>query len=146
MSKYLDRYEDFNEIRNMKINELEEFAEEIRQFLISQVSKTGGHLSSNLGVVELTMSLFNVFDFNKDKIIWDVGHQSYVHKILTGRKEKFDTLRQYKGLSGFPKTEESKYDMFNTGHSSTSISAAAGMARARDIKNEKHDVVAVIGD
>ncbi|WP_346870803.1 1-deoxy-D-xylulose-5-phosphate synthase [Clostridium sp. UBA5119] len=146
MSKYLDRYEDFNEIRNMKINELEEFAEEIRQFLITQVSKTGGHLSSNLGVVELTMSLFNVFDFNKDKIIWDVGHQSYVHKILTGRKEKFDTLRQYKGLSGFPKTEESKYDMFNTGHSSTSISAAAGMARARDIKNEKHDVVAVIGD
>jgi len=146
MSKYLDRYEDFNEIRNMKINELEEFAEEIRQFLITQVSKTGGHLSSNLGVVELTMSLFNVFDFDKDKIIWDVGHQSYVHKILTGRKEKFDTLRQYKGLSGFPKTEESKYDMFNTGHSSTSISAAAGMARARDIKNEKHDVVAVIGD
>ena len=146
MSKYLDRYNDFNEIRNMKIDELEEFAEEIRQFLITQVSKTGGHLSSNLGVVELTMSLFNVFDFTKDKIIWDVGHQSYVHKILTGRKERFDTLRQYKGLSGFPKTEESKYDMFNTGHSSTSISAAAGMARARDIKNEKHDVVAVIGD
>jgi len=146
MSKYLDRYKDFNEIRNMKIDELEEFAEEIRQFLITQVSKTGGHLSSNLGVVELTMSLFNVFDFTKDKIIWDVGHQSYVHKILTGRKERFDTLRQYKGLSGFPKTEESKYDMFNTGHSSTSISAAAGMARARDIKNEKHDVVAVIGD
>jgi 1-deoxy-D-xylulose-5-phosphate synthase len=146
MSKYLDRYEDFNEIKNMKIDELEDFAEEIRQFLISQVSKTGGHLASNLGVVELTISLFNVFDFNKDKIIWDVGHQCYVHKILTGRKERFDTLKQYKGLSGFPKTEESKYDMFNTGHSSTSISAASGMARARDIKNEKHDVVAVIGD
>lgn len=146
MSKYLDVYKDFNEIRNMKIDELEEFAEEIRQFLINQVSKTGGHLASNLGVVELTMSLFNVFDFNRDKIIWDVGHQCYVHKILTGRKDKFDTLRQYKGLSGFPKTEESKYDMFNTGHSSTSISAAAGMARARDIKNENHDVIAVIGD
>lgn len=146
MSKYLDKYEDFNEIKNMKIDELEEFSEEIREFLINQVSKTGGHLASNLGVVELTLSLFNVFDFNSDKIIWDVGHQSYVHKILTGRKDEFDTLRKYKGLSGFPKTAESKYDMFNTGHSSTSISAASGMARARDLKNENHDVIAVIGD
>ena len=146
MSNYLDKYTDINEVKNMKLDELNDFADEIRQFLITQVSKTGGHLASNLGVVELTISLFNVFDFNKDKIIWDVGHQSYVHKILTGRKDRFDTLRMYKGLSGFPKTEESKYDMFNTGHSSTSISAAVGMARARDLKGEKHDVVAVIGD
>ena len=146
MSNYLDKYKDINEVKNMNLDELKDFADEIRQFLINQVSKTGGHLASNLGVVELTISLFNVFDFNKDKIIWDVGHQSYVHKILTGRKDRFDTLRMYKGLSGFPKTEESKYDMFNTGHSSTSISAAVGMARARDLKGENHDVVAVIGD
>lgn len=146
MSNYLDKYTDINEVKNMKLDELKDFADEIRQFLITQVSKTGGHLASNLGVVELTISLFNVFDFNKDKIIWDVGHQSYVHKILTGRKDRFDTLRMYQGLSGFPKTEESKYDMFNTGHSSTSISAAVGMARARDLKGENHDVVAVIGD
>lgn len=146
MSNYLDKYKDVNEVKSMNLNELNDFAEEIRQFLITQVSKTGGHLASNLGVVELTISLFNVFDFNKDKIIWDVGHQSYVHKILTGRKDRFDTLRMHKGLSGFPKTEESKYDMFNTGHSSTSISAAVGMARARDIKGENHDVIAVIGD
>ncbi|MEG0132666.1 MAG: 1-deoxy-D-xylulose-5-phosphate synthase [Clostridium sp.] len=146
MSRYLDEYEDFNKIKNMKLEELEAFAEEIRQFLIGKVSQTGGHLASNLGVVELTLSLFNVFNFDKDKIVWDVGHQSYVHKILTGRKDRFDTLREYKGLSGFPKTEESKYDMFNTGHSSTSISAASGMARARDLKGEQHDVIAVIGD
>ena len=146
MSKYLDRYKNFDEIKNMSIDELDEFAEEIREFLIEQVSKTGGHLASNLGVVELTISLYNVFNFNKDKIIWDVGHQSYVHKILTGRKDMFDSLRMHNGLSGFPKREESPYDMFNTGHSSTSISAAAGMARARDIKNQKFDVVAVIGD
>ena len=146
MSKYLDRYKSFDEIKNMSIDELDEFAEEIREFLIEQVSKTGGHLASNLGVVELTISLYNVFNFNKDKIIWDVGHQSYVHKILTGRKDMFDSLRMHNGLSGFPKREESPYDMFNTGHSSTSISAAAGMARARDIKKQKFDVVAVIGD
>lgn len=146
MSKYLDRYKGFDEIKNMSIDELDEFAEEIREFLIEQVSKTGGHLASNLGVVELTISLYNVFNFNKDKIIWDVGHQSYVHKILTGRKDMFDSLRMHNGLSGFPKREESPYDMFNTGHSSTSISAAAGMARARDIKNQKFDVIAVIGD
>lgn len=146
MSNYLDKYSNITEIKKMKLDELEEFSEEIREFLITHVSKTGGHLASNLGVVELTISLFNVFDFDKDKIIWDVGHQSYVHKILTGRKDMFDSLRQYQGLSGFPKTEESKYDMFNTGHSSTSISAASGMARARDIKGENHDVIAVIGD
>lgn len=146
MSNYLDIYKDFNEIRNMNIEELNEFADEIRKFLIDNVSKTGGHLASNLGVVELTISLFNVFNFDKDKIVWDVGHQTYIHKILTGRKDEFPTLRKFGGLSGFPKREESKYDMFNTGHSSTSISAAAGMARARDIKKENYDVVAVIGD
>lgn len=146
MSKYLDEYKNFNDIKAMSIDELKEFSKEIREFLIEEVSKNGGHLASNLGVVELTISLFNVFDLNKDKIIWDVGHQSYIHKILTGRKDMFETLRQYNGLSGFPKKEESPYDSFNTGHSSTSISAAAGMARARDIKNENFDVVAVIGD
>ncbi len=146
MAKYLDDYKSFRQIKEMKIDELEEFAEEIREFLIDNLSKTGGHLASNLGAVELTISLYNVFDFDKDKIIWDVGHQSYVHKILTGRKDKFSTLRNFGGLSGFPKREESKYDMFETGHSSTSISAAVGMARARDLKNKKHDVLAVIGD
>lgn len=146
MGKYLENYNDVNKIKNMNINELNEFAEEIREFLIDKVSKTGGHLASNLGVVELTISLYNVFNFNKDKLIWDVGHQSYVHKILTGRKDDFDTLRNFGGLSGFPKREESKYDMFDTGHSSTSISAAVGMARARDLHEEKYDVVAVIGD
>ncbi|MGL5086025.1 MAG: 1-deoxy-D-xylulose-5-phosphate synthase, partial [Clostridium sp.] len=110
------------------------------------LSKTGGHLSSNLGVVELTLSLFKSFDLEKDKIVWDVGHQGYIHKLLTGRKDRFDTLRQYGGLSGFPKRCESKYDSFDTGHSSTSISAALGMARARDIKGEKNEVIAVIGD
>jgi len=146
MAKHLENYNDFSQIRKMNINELNEFADEIREFLIDKVSKTGGHLASNLGVVELTMSLYNVFDFNSDKLIWDVGHQSYVHKILTGRKDNFDTLRTFGGLSGFPKKEESKYDMFDTGHSSTSISAAVGMARARDLQGQKHDVIAVIGD
>lgn len=146
MTKYLDNYSDFNSIRYMDLKQLNEFSEEIRQFLIEKVSVTGGHLASNLGIVELTISLFNVFDFNKDKIVWDVGHQSYVHKILTGRKEMFDTLRTFKGLSGFPKREESQYDFFDTGHSSTSISAALGMARARDLKKEDSNIIAVIGD
>ncbi|GAA0124732.1 MULTISPECIES: 1-deoxy-D-xylulose-5-phosphate synthase [Clostridium] len=146
MTKYLDNYSDFNSIRYMDLNELNEFASEIRQFLIEKVSVTGGHLASNLGIVELTISLFNVFDFNKDKIVWDVGHQSYVHKVLTGRKEMFGTLRQFDGLSGFPKRDESQYDFFNTGHSSTSISAALGMARARDLKKQDSSIIAVIGD
>ncbi|MGG7164024.1 1-deoxy-D-xylulose-5-phosphate synthase [Clostridium ihumii] len=146
MTKYLHDYKDFNSIRYMNLVELNEFAGEIREFLIDKVSQTGGHLASNLGIVELTISLFNVFDFNSDKVIWDVGHQSYVHKILTGRKGDFDTLRSFNGLSGFPKREESIYDFFNTGHSSTSISAAVGMARARDLKKENSNVIAVIGD
>lgn len=146
MYKILDKYSSIEEIKNMNNSELNKFAEEIRNFLIHKVSKTGGHLASNLGVVELTLSLYKIFNFNKDKIIWDVGHQSYVHKILTGRKDKFDTLRQYGGMSGFPKRKESAYDFFETGHSSTSISAAAGFARARDLSNESYNVIAVIGD
>lgn len=142
----LDKYEDKSQIRKMTIPELNNLASDIREFLVDKVSKTGGHLASNLGVVELTISLYNVFDFDKDKLVWDVGHQAYVHKILTGRKDRFDTLKKYGGLSGFPKAEESKYDMFETGHSSTSISAAVGMARARDLAGKDHEVVAVIGD
>lgn len=146
MKKILDNYEDFNSIKSMSIQDLNRFSFEIREFLVENVSKTGGHLASNLGVVELTLSIFNVFNMEKDKLIWDVGHQAYVHKILTGRKDKFNTLRQYGGLSGFPKRCESPYDVFETGHSSTSISAALGMARARDLKGENYKVIAVIGD
>ncbi|MDP4087747.1 MAG: 1-deoxy-D-xylulose-5-phosphate synthase [Bacillota bacterium] len=146
MYKVLDSFDDPMDIQKMTLADLKTLSDEIRSFLIDKVSKTGGHLASNLGVVELTISLFNVFDFKSDRIIWDVGHQAYVHKILTGRKDGFDTLKKYKGISGFPKPEESPYDMFKTGHSSTSISAALGMARVRDLKGEKHNIVAVIGD
>ncbi|WP_298839765.1 1-deoxy-D-xylulose-5-phosphate synthase [Clostridium sp.] len=146
MSKILENFNDINEIKKMTIQELNDFAKEIRHFLIEKVSKTGGHLASNLGVVELTLSLYNVFDFDTDKLIWDVGHQSYVHKILTGRKDKFDLLRNYGGLSGFPKREESKYDIFDSGHSSTSISAGLGIARARDLQKGDYNVISVIGD
>jgi 1-deoxy-D-xylulose-5-phosphate synthase len=146
MLSLLDKYKDINDIKKMTLSQKKQFAGEIRKFLIDKVSRTGGHLASNLGVVELTLSLFTVFDLNQDKLIWDVGHQSYVHKILTGRKEKFDTLRQFGGISGFPKRCESIYDFFETGHSSTSISAALGMARARDLEHKHYNVVAVIGD
>jgi len=146
MYKILDNIKDVNDMKHLTIYEKELLSEEIRAFLIDKVSKTGGHLASNLGVVELTISLFSIFDLNKDKLIWDVGHQSYVHKILTGRAKGFDSLRQYEGLSGFPKKAESEYDFFDTGHSSTSLSAALGMATARDLKGERHEVVAVIGD
>ena len=142
----LDKINDINDIKNLNLSEKKELSEEIRQFLIEKVSKNGGHLASNLGIVELTISLCDVFDFSKDKIIFDVGHQSYVYKILTGRKDKFDTLRKYKGLRGFPYKKESPYDYFETGHSSTSISASIGMARARDINKEDYNVIAVIGD
>lgn len=144
-----DNILDYNfpaDIKTMSDKELGLLTYSIRDFLIENVSKTGGHIASNLGVVELTIALHKVFDCPKDKIIWDVGHQSYVHKILTGRAKDFSTLRQLDGLSGFPKTSESPYDCFNTGHSTTSISAAAGMAAARDLKEEKHEVIAVIGD
>lgn len=134
------------ELSKMSMPELYQLAEEIRAFLVQNVSKTGGHLASNLGVVELTIALHCVFSFPEDKLIWDVGHQSYVHKILTGRAARFPTLRKFGGLSGFPKTSESEYDCFNTGHSSTSVSAALGMARSRDLKGEHHHVAAVFGD
>ncbi|NLZ47373.1 MAG: 1-deoxy-D-xylulose-5-phosphate synthase [Clostridiales bacterium] len=146
MYKILGKFHEPTAIQKMTLGELEILSKEIRSFLIEKVSKNGGHLASNLGVVELTISLYNVFDFKKDRLIWDVGHQSYVHKVLTGRMEAFDTLRQYGGLSGFPKPQESPYDMFITGHSSTSISAALGMARVRDLKKEDYCIVAVIGD
>ena len=146
MNNVLDKVNNPEDIKGLSYKELNELADEIREFLISSVSKTGGHLASNLGVVELTIALNKVFSFPKDKIVWDVGHQSYVHKILTGRKNKFHTLRKLNGLSGFPKTGESEYDSFNTGHSSTSISAALGMAKARDIKKENFYVMGVIGD
>ena len=134
------------DIKRLNREELDILASEIRKFLIEKISTTGGHLASNLGVVELTMAMYLTFDLPKDKIIWDVGHQAYTHKILSGRKDAFDDLRQYGGLSGFPKTKESPCDAFDTGHSSTSISAGLGMAWARDIKEEDYSVVAVIGD
>ena len=125
---------------------LNRIAEEIRQFLIEKISVTGGHLGSNLGAVELTMALHLSLNLPEDKIIWDVGHQAYTHKLLTGRKEGFETLRKYGGMSGFPKRKESDCDSFDTGHSSTSISAGLGLVKARDLKGENHTVVSVIGD
>lgn len=138
--------EKIKNIRNLNQDELKELSNEIRSFLIDKVSKTGGHLASNLGVVELTLALFYVFDFKKDKIIFDVGHQSYVYKMLTGRIKDFDKLRQYNGLRGFPSIAESPYDFFDTGHSSTSISAALGYARSRDLNKEDYNVISLIGD
>lgn len=146
MKKNICDYDFPGELKQMSEKELDLLTYSIRDFLIENVAKTGGHLASNLGVVELTIALHKSFDCPKDKIIWDVGHQAYVHKILTGRAKDFSTLRQFGGLSGFPKTCESPYDCFNTGHSTTSISAAAGMAAARDLKGEKHETIAVIGD
>ncbi len=134
------------DIKKMNREELEILASEIRQFLLEKISTTGGHLASNLGVVELTMAMYLTFDLPKDKIIWDVGHQAYTHKILSGRKDHFDDLRQHGGISGFPKTKESPCDAFDTGHSSTSISAGLGMVQARDILGEDYSVVSVIGD
>lgn len=133
-------------IKGLTNSELRDLAYEIRKFLIKSVSKTGGHLASNLGVVELTLALHSVFDFKTDRLVWDVGHQSYVHKILTGRAKDFATLRQFGGISGFPKTSESPYDAFNTGHSSTSASAALGLAHARDLSGDNYSVVSVFGD
>ncbi len=142
----LDKIQKENDIKNLSAAELPQLAEEIRQFLIEKISVTGGHLGSNLGVVELTMALHLCLQLPEDKIIWDVGHQSYTHKLLTGRKDGFDTLRKYGGLSGFPKRKESLCDAFDTGHSSTSVSAGLGLAKARDLKGEHHYVVSVIGD
>lgn len=142
----LDRIKKPNDVKALNISECEMLAEEIRQFLVDSLSETGGHLASNLGVVELTIALHRVLEFPQDKLIWDVGHQAYTHKILTGRKDQFATLRKTGGLSGFPKRKESDCDAFDTGHSSTSISAGLGMVRARDLKGEDHTVISVIGD
>ncbi|MGN1166244.1 MAG: 1-deoxy-D-xylulose-5-phosphate synthase [Lachnospiraceae bacterium] len=142
----LEQIKKENDIKKFKPEELPELAQEIRHFLIEKTSKSGGHLASNLGVVELTIAMHRVFDLPKDKIIWDVGHQSYTHKILTGRQDQFDTLRKYGGMSGFPKRKESNCDAFDTGHSSTSISAGLGYVRARDLQGEDYSVISVIGD
>lgn len=135
-----------NDIKKLNSEQLKILADEIRQFLIEKISRTGGHLASNLGVVELTMALHLTLDFPEDKLIWDVGHQSYTHKLLTGRKDGFDQLRKYGGMSGFPKRKESDCDAFDTGHSSTSVSAGLGYVEARELLHEKHTVVSVIGD
>ena len=142
----LEHIKDPSDLRRMTYRQLDMLAGEIRSFIIEKTSHTGGHLASNLGVVELTIALFRVLDMPKDKIIWDVGHQSYTHKILSGRREEFDSLRKMGGLSGFPKRNESPFDAFDTGHSSTSISAGLGMAQGRDILGEDYHVVSVIGD
>ena len=142
----LERIQKEDDIKKLKESELDTLAEEIRQFLVEKISKTGGHLASNLGVVELTMAMHLAFSLPKDKIIWDVGHQAYTHKILTGRKAGFDDLRKYGGMSGFPKRKESACDAFDTGHSSTSISAGLGYVEAREILKEDYQVISVIGD
>lgn len=142
----LERVDSPADLRKLSYSELETLADEIRTYILQTVARTGGHLAPNLGVVELTIALHLVFDSPRDKIIWDVGHQCYVHKILTGRREQFSSLRQYGGLSGFPKLRESVHDCFETGHSSTSISAALGMALARDLNGDNFSVIAVIGD
>lgn len=145
-NRILDTINSPDDVKRLTMPQLLQLAEEIRQFLIEVISRTGGHLAPNLGVVELTLALHRIFSTPQDKIIFDVGHQAYIHKIITGRREQFPTLRQYGGLSGFPKRTESEHDAFGTGHSSTSISAAVGMAAARDLQGEDYNVVAVIGD
>lgn len=142
----LEKIQKPNDIKKIPADQLPALAEEIREFIIESLSKTGGHLASNLGVVELTIAMHRVFDLPKDKLIWDVGHQSYTHKILTGRKDGFETLRREGGISGFPKRSESDCDVFDTGHSSTSISAGVGYVRARELKKENYSIVSIIGD
>ena len=134
----LEQIKDASDLKKLNYNEKSILAQDIREYILDIVSKNGGHLASNLGIVELTLAIHNVFDLEKDKVVWDVGHQAYVHKILTGRKEDLKTLRKLDGIAGFPKTSESETDCFNTGHSSTSISAAMGMAKARDIKKDNY--------
>lgn len=146
MEKILDIVNEPNDLKKLNILEKNELAKEIREYILEIVSKNGGHLASNLGVVELTIALHSIFNLPEDKIVWDVGHQAYVHKILTGRKKQMKTLRKLGGISGFPKISESKYDSFDTGHSSTSISVALGMARANALENKNNHVIAVIGD
>src|SRR5574344_1592856 len=142
----LDQIQKTNDIKKINPADYDQLAQEIRQFLIQKISVTGGHLGSNLGTVELTMALHLALNLPEDKIIWDVGHQSYTHKLLTGRREGFDTLRKYGGMSGFPKRAESDCDSFDTGHSSTSVSAGLGLVKSRDLQGENFTVVSVIGD
>ncbi len=142
----LDQIKGVNDIKDIDPSNYKELAQEIRDFLIEKISHTGGHLGSNLGAVELTMALHLSLNLPEDKLIWDVGHQSYTHKLLTGRKDGFDSLRKFGGMSGFPKRKESECDCFDTGHSSTSISAGLGLVKARDIQGGTNTVVSVIGD
>ena len=146
MTKLLDEINSPDDLKFLNVDELTSLAQEIREEIIHTVSNTGGHLAPNLGVVELTVALHYVFNCPKDKLIWDVGHQCYTHKLLTGRKDRFGTLRQFGGISGFPRREENIYDVFNTGHASTSISSALGMAMARDLSGDNYKVLAVVGD
>ena len=146
MANLLERIDGPADVKKLTAKQLPVLAAEIRQELIDTVSVTGGHLASSLGAVELTIALHRIFDSPADKIIWDVGHQAYAHKLLTGRRERFKTLRQYGGLSGFPSRDESVHDPFGAGHASTSISAALGMAVARDLSGGNFNVIAVIGD
>jgi len=146
MVKLLGQIDSPEDLKRLKQAELKQLAAEIREELVSVVSTNGGHLASNLGVVELTIALHRVFDSPSDKIVWDVGHQAYTHKLLTGRRNRFASLRKYRGLSGFTSRNESQHDPFGAGHASTSVSAALGMAIARDLANEDYNVVAVIGD
>ena len=141
---YLEQINQVNDIKKLDKNEWNALAQEIREFLIEKISVTGGHLASNLGVVELTMAMHLAFDFPQDKVVWDVGHQSYTHKLLTGRKAGFDELRKYGGMSGFPKRKESDCDCFDTGHSSTSISAGIGLVKAGVLLGGKYSVISVI--
>ena len=143
---HLDQIQSPEDIKNLSYEELTSLAHEIRESLINTVADRGGHLASNLGIVELTLAIHRVFDMPRDRIVFDVGHQSYVHKLLTGRARQFHTLRTFGGISGFPKKAESPYDSFETGHASTAISAALGMARARDFLHEDYQVIALVGD
>ncbi len=146
MEKLLDSVNTPEDLKKLTVDQLPLLAEEIRELIIDSVSKTGGHIASSLGTVELTIALHYIFDTPKDKIVWDVGHQAYTHKILTGRKEALRTMRTLDGISGFPKRSESPHDSFDVGHSSTSISAALGMAQANCLNESKDKVIAVIGD
>ena len=142
----LDNIKNSSDLKNLDDDQLTALTEEIRQEVISVVSQNGGHLASNLGIVELTVALHYVFNIPTDKIVWDVGHQCYVHKMLSGRRDRLYTIRKHNGLAGFPKRDESEADAFGAGHASTSISAALGLAVARDQRGEDHEVIAVIGD
>src|ERR1035438_4484437 len=146
MYKYLDAIESPLHLRALPMEALPKLAEEIRDFLVTSVSKTGGHLGASLGTVEMTLAMHYVYNTPQDRIVWDVGHQAYGHKVVTGRKNRFDTLRQFEGLCGFPKRNESEYDTFAVGHAGTALSAAYGMALGRDVQKKSFSVLAVVGD